>query len=255
MLELTHVGKEFRGIAAVSQLSLRVGGGEVVGLLGPNGAGKTTTLRMIVGLTAPDQGRVELLGIGSPRHAQVRRHIGYAPQALCAYEELTARENVALSAGLAGVGRRALGEAVRASLARVNLLPRADERVSGYSVGMQRRLMLACAIAHGPRLLVLDEPTAGVDPHSREAIFDIVRSLRADGVGVLYTTHLMEEAELLCDRVAILDRGLLIAEGSLPSLLAHRPLRTPKSVSVPQAPPTGLHALFMELTGRELREP
>jgi ABC-2 type transport system ATP-binding protein len=255
MLELTQVGKEFQGVAAVSQLSLRVGGGEVLGLLGPNGAGKTTTLRMVVGLTAPDRGSVELLGIGSPRKASVRRRIGYAPQSLCAYEELTARENVALSAGLAGVPRSTLKAAVDAALSRVNLLPRADERVGGYSVGMQRRLMLACAIAHGPRLLVLDEPTAGVDPHSREAIFDIVRSLRADGVAVLYTTHLMEEAELLCDRVAILDRGLLIAEGSLPSLLAQRPLRTPKAVSTADVPPDGLHALFMELTGRELREP
>ncbi len=261
MLTLTNVTKRFGRTCAVDGVSMEMQAGEVFGLLGPNGAGKTTTLRMAVGLNEPDTGTVTLRGVGDPCHAHVRKSIGYSPQSLCMYDELTARENLALMAGLYGLRRQQAKPMVQSALDLVGLADRADERTGVYSVGMKRRLTLASAIVHEPKLLVLDEPTAGVDPQSRNAIFDIIRSLRERGTSILYTTHFMEEAELLCDRVAILDHGRVIAVDRVEALIGAVEAKHAASLSTKGLPRgvrrphvSALEQLFLDLTGRELRD-
>jgi len=261
MLTLSHVTKRFGRTRAVDGVSIEMDRGEIFGLLGPNGAGKTTTLRMAVGLNEPDSGSVMLRGVGDPRKADVRKRIGYAPQSLCLYDELSARENLALMAGLYGLRGAHAKAQVQWALELVSLHDRADERTSGYSVGMKRRLTLASAIVHEPALLVLDEPTAGVDPQSRNAIFDNIRLLRDRGTSVLYTTHFMEEAELLCDRVAILDHGRVIAIDRVEALIGAVEAKHAARALLPTAPReqrrphvSHLEQLFLDLTGRELRD-
>jgi ABC-2 type transport system ATP-binding protein len=204
---------------AVDGLSLTVGRGEVFGLLGPNGAGKTTTVALIAGLLTPDEGRVDVDGLGSPRQAAARRRLGVAPQALALYDDLTGEENVALFGRVHGHRGEALRHRVAAALDFVGLRDRGRDRVATYSGGMKRRLNLAVALVHEPDLVLLDEPTVGVDPQSRALIFENIRALKRAGKAILYTTHYMEEAERLCDRVGIMDRGRLLASGSVPELL------------------------------------
>ncbi len=217
MLILSDLRKSFGAITAVDGVSLRLKRGEVFGLLGPNGAGKSTTINMAVGLLTPDSGKVQLEGLGSPGDPTVRSRIGVAPQSLAIYDELTGRENVQFFASLypGGIGARRIAEV----LELVGLTDRAADRAKTYSGGMKRRLNLACSLVHDPDLLLLDEPTVGVDPHSRNAIFDLVEGLRARGRTVLYTTHYMEEAQRLCDRVGIIDHGKLLAVDTVPVLI------------------------------------
>jgi ABC-2 type transport system ATP-binding protein len=204
---------------ALDGLSLSVRAGEVFGLLGPNGAGKSTTIGLATGRLAPDSGTVELTGLGSPTRPEVRANLGLAPQSLALYDAMPARENLRFFAQLAGCSRADARERAEALLGRVGLSDRAGDRVGGFSGGMKRRLNLACAVAHRPPIVLLDEPTAGVDPHSRHAIFELVRGLRAEGATVVYTTHYMEEAERLCDRVGVIDRGRLRAVGTVDELV------------------------------------
>jgi ABC-2 type transport system ATP-binding protein len=220
MLRLEHVSKRFGRIVAVDDLSLAVETGEVFGLLGPNGAGKTTTINMAIGQLAPDSGAVRFADGGVPRHAEFRRRIGVAPQDLALYEELSADHNLRFFGTLYGLSGVALRRRVEAVLNLVGLYDRRDGRVKTFSGGMQRRLNLAVALIHDPPLLVLDEPTAGVDPQSRNAIFELVERFRDEGRTVIYTTHYMEEAQRLCDRVGIIDRGRLLALDTVPTLLA-----------------------------------
>lgn len=220
MLRLDNLGKRFGSVTALDGLSLAVPRGTVFGLLGPNGAGKTTTISIAVGLMKPDSGSVDLDGLGSPHDPEVRRRIGAAPQAIALYEELTGMENLEFFASLYGLDRSRRRARSAELLARVGLSDRAGDRVAGYSGGMKRRLNLAAALIHDPPLVLLDEPTAGVDPQSRNAILDIVRSLRDEGRTVVYTTHYMEEAQRLCDRVAIVDQGRVLAEGTVDELIA-----------------------------------
>jgi ABC-2 type transport system ATP-binding protein len=220
MLAFHNVRKAFRAVVAVDGLSLEVRRAEVLGLLGPNGAGKTTSVNLAVGLLAPDQGRVEFAG-GSPLEAVVRRRMGVAPQALAIYDELTGEENVQFFARMHGLRGALLKDRSARAIALVGLDDRRRQRAGTYSGGMKRRLNLAVAIAHEPELLILDEPTAGVDPQSRNAIFENIEALRARGVTVIYTTHYMEEAERLCDRVAIVDRGRLRALDTVRGLVAN----------------------------------
>lgn len=220
MLTLTGVRKAFGSTVAVDGLSLTVNKGEVFGFLGPNGAGKTTTISIAVGLLSPDAGTVDLGGHGSPTLPHVRAHIGIAPQAIALYDGLTARENLEFFGRIQGVARpdrRRRGDEL---LELVGLTDRADSKITTYSGGMKRRINLAAALMHDPPLILLDEPTAGVDPQSRNAILDIVRALRDRGRTVVYTTHYMEEAQRLCDRVAIIDRGKLLALGPVEELIA-----------------------------------
>ena len=213
-----NVGKRYGDRQALSGLNLDVRRGEVFGLLGPNGAGKTTTMHIAVGLIAADQGSVRVLG-GDPRDASLRQRLGIAPQKLSLYEELTGRENLEFFARSFGLRGAHLKQRVDAALAFVALQDRQQDRVVGYSGGMQRRLNIAAAIVHEPELVLLDEPTVGVDPQSRNAIFDNVLALKQAGHTVVYTTHYMEEAERLCDRIAIVDQGRVLALDTLDGLV------------------------------------
>ena len=224
MLRLSDVRKRFGKTIAVDGLSLHVHAGEVMGLLGPNGAGKTTTIGIAVGLLRPDSGSVSLgqeTGlVGSPDHPRVRTLVGVAPQEVALYDALTARENLAFFGRLHGLSRREARARARELLTSVGLGDRSHHRVHGFSGGMKRRLNLACALVARPRLVLLDEPTAGVDPQSRHAIFEIVANLKAQGVTILFSTHYMEEAARLCDRVAIVDHGRLLALGTVDELVS-----------------------------------
>lgn len=201
------VRRRFRDVVAVDEVSLEVGSGEVVGLLGANGAGKTTFLRILLGLLPPSSGRVELFG--SPPSRETRRRIGYVPQGLGLYEDLTAAENLGFAAGAFGVPPPTLEpELERLAGALVRELP----------LGLQRRLAFTEALAHGPDLLVLDEPTSGVDPLARTRLWDQIHGAADDGAGVLVTTHYMEEAEQ-CDRLVVLAAGRVVAAGSLQEIV------------------------------------
>jgi ABC-2 type transport system ATP-binding protein len=280
MLVLESLEKRFGGIQAVDGLSLSVQPGEIFGLLGPNGAGKSTTIGMAMGLLKPDAGRVRVGDLGPPCDPAVRRSIGVAPQAEAIYDELTGEENLRFFARLLGVANPA--RAAAKALERVGLLPRARDRARTYSGGMRRRLNLAAAIVHRPPLLLLDEPTAGVDPQSRASLLELVRTLARDGASVLYTTHYMEEAAKLCDRVGIMDRGRLLDSWTVDELLqrhgaetmvfvernghgtqrvaTHDPLQE-VSRALQAGDVTGLRVerpdletVFLSLTGRSLRD-
>jgi ABC-2 type transport system ATP-binding protein len=220
MLKLTEVRKSYGATVAVEGLSLEIRPGEVFGLLGPNGAGKSTTVGLAVGLLDPDRGQVEIAGLGSPSQPAVRRKIGVAPQALAIYEELSADENLRFFAAIQGIEGRALADRTRWALEFVGLTARARDRAATYSGGMKRRLNLAVGVVHDPPLLLLDEPTVGVDPQSRNAIFENILALKREGRTILYTTHYMEEAQRLCDRVGIIDQGRLLALDTVPKLIA-----------------------------------
>ncbi len=220
MLTLTNVKKTFGSTIAVDGLSLQVKKGEVFGFLGPNGAGKTTTISMAVGLLAPDSGTSELDGLGSPLVPENRKVLGVAPQALALYDALTAQENLEFFGRIYGLQGARLKERVDQVLEMVSLSDRRHDRVQTYSGGMKRRLNLAVALVNQPKLVLLDEPTAGVDPQSRNNILEFVRTLKQQGTTVIYTTHYMDEAQRLCDRVAIIDKGKLLAIGTVEELIA-----------------------------------
>ncbi|HYC23183.1 MAG TPA: ABC transporter ATP-binding protein [Candidatus Bathyarchaeia archaeon] len=235
--------RSYNGYEAVRGVSLEVEQGEIFGLLGPNGAGKTTTLSMISTRIRPTQGDAWVYGKHVVRdvHA-VRRLLNVAPQEEALYPTLTAQENLEFFARLYGIPAKERPRLIAQALEAIELAARKDERVDTYSGGMRRRLNLGCALVSGPRIVLLDEPTVGVDPQSRAHIFDAVRKLRSQGVTILYTTHYLEEAEELCDRIAIMDEGRVIALGTLPELLARS-----KSAQVIEmrfaAPPRSTRAL------------
>ncbi|HEU4899870.1 MAG TPA: ABC transporter ATP-binding protein [Actinomycetota bacterium] len=213
--------KRFKERLAVDGVGFEVAPGETYGLLGPNGAGKTTTISMICGLLRRDGGEVTVAGASLDRDpGQVKAAIGYVPQDVALYPDLSGLENLRFWGRMYGLAGRDLAERVETTLEVVGLTERAGDKVGDYSGGMERRLNIAAGLLHRPRLLVLDEPTAGVDPQSRNAILTQVEALGGEGVGVLYTTHYMEEAERLCDRVGIIDQGRLIAEGTRRELVA-----------------------------------
>ena len=219
MIRLSAVRKRYGETVALDGLDLAVARGEVFGLLGPNGAGKSTTMSILTGLVAPDAGEVAVAG-GSPSEPAVRGKIGLAPQSLALYPLLTGRENVEFFGRMYGLEGRALAQRTDAVLEFVQLADRQRDRVGGYSGGMQRRLNLAAALVHDPELVLLDEATAGVDPQSRNAIYELVKALREQGKTVVYTTHYMEEAARLCDRIAVVDHGRVLALGTLDALVA-----------------------------------
>jgi len=220
VLNLRDVRKSFGTIVAVDGLSLSVRKGEVLGLLGPNGAGKSTSVSLAVGLLVPESGTVTIEGHGNPAEPGVRQAIGVAPQALAVYDLLTGEENLRFFGEVYGLAGARLDERVKWCLDFVGLADRKGDRAGGYSGGMKRRLNLAAAVLHEPELLLLDEPTVGVDPQSRNRIFESIEALHRDGRTIIYTTHYMEEAERLCDRIAIVDAGKLLALGTLAELIA-----------------------------------
>src|SRR5947208_1577279 len=236
VLELTDIRKRYGDIAALDGVSLTVEAGEVFGLLGPNGAGKTTLLSIAAGLARADGGTVKLFGQTFTRDdRELRRLIGIGTQDLSIYPDLTARENLRFFGKLYGLRGKTLEARVDEVLAAVGLSDRANDRAGTFSGGMKRRLNLAAAVVHGPKLLFLDEPTAGVDPQSRNHIFEQVKALNAAGMTVIYTSHYMEEVQALCPRIAILDNGTLRACDTLPNLLKR--LDATVRVTVANAPP------------------
>jgi len=221
MLELTGLGKDYGDRTAVKALDLVVNRGEILGLLGPNGAGKTTTISMACGVVTPTRGKVTVDGVDLAKSPGIAKgKLGLVPQELALYEELSATQNLLFFAALYGIRGALARERLQWALKVVGLEDRASDIVKTYSGGMQRRLNIAAGLVHKPELLILDEPTVGVDPQSRNHIFDTVRALRESGMTVIYTSHYMEEVEALCDRVAIVDAGAIVALGTIPELVA-----------------------------------
>jgi len=221
LLEVKDLVKRFRERTAVDGLTFRVESGEVYGLLGPNGAGKTTAVRMVTGLLRPSSGSIRVAGVDPfVEPLAARANLGWAGQELALYEDLSAVENLRLAATLGRLPRRETRSRAAELLDLVGLADRGRDRVESFSGGMKRRLHLAMALVHRPRLLLLDEPLVGIDPQARALLLDTIRRLAADGCGVLLTTHDMDDAERLCRRLGIIDRGRLLAEGTVAELQA-----------------------------------
>lgn len=275
-IEISDLTIRYGGALAVSGLTLTVPTGACFGLLGPNGAGKSSTIRCVATTQAPTSGRILVGGHDvASDPAAVRRLLGVVPQGLALYENLSVVENLRVFAGLYGLGGPALRSRVDWGLELSQLASHREKRVVTLSGGMKRRLNIAASLLHDPKILVFDEPTAGVDPQSRNHIFDMVRALHKEGRTVVYTTHYMEEVESLCDRVAIMDRGQLIVCDTLEALLADTGSR---EFSVSLRAVTGvaelraqlaaagigvealegrgrsLESVFLSLTGRALRD-
>jgi ABC-2 type transport system ATP-binding protein len=257
---LRDLRREYAGREVVRGVSLEIREGEIFGLLGPNGVGKTTLLSMISTRLRPTAGDAWVHGKHVTRDVNaVRRLLNFAPQEEALYPSLTAAENLSFFAELYGVPRPERARRVADALEAVQLTGRKDDRVSTYSGGMRRRLNLGCALVSGPRVVLLDEPTVAVDPQSRAHIFDAVRKLRAQGTTILYTTHYLEEAENLCDRIAIMDEGQVVACGTLGELLAHSRatevielrLLTPPETVAPVEAVDGVQKI--ETVGNEIR--
>jgi ABC-2 type transport system ATP-binding protein len=220
-LHVVDLSKRYGTTTAVSGLNFEIREGEIFGLLGPNGAGKTTTIAMLATQRRPSGGDATLFGRSACKEPyRVRQMIGLAPQEVSLYPALSAAENLKFFGHIYGVREPELSERIDELLALVELDPHRDDQVSIFSGGMKRRLNLAVSLVHRPKLILLDEPTAGVDPQSREQILKIIGGLRDDGNAILYTTHYMEEAERLCDRLGILSEGKLVAMGTLDALLS-----------------------------------
>ncbi|HEV8070902.1 MAG TPA: ABC transporter ATP-binding protein [Planctomycetaceae bacterium] len=220
LLEVCNLRKTFGNLVAVEDVSFSVAAGEIFGLLGPNGAGKSTTMNMVVGLLAPDSGTIRLDGQElAHNNRELRTTLGVVPQDLAIYTDLTARENLDFFGRLYGIKGRTLKQRIDEALERTGLTGRADDRAETFSGGMKRRLNFGVALLHRPRLMILDEPTVGVDPQSRAHLLDCVRALSAEGVAAVYASHYMEEVEALCKRVAIVDRGRVLACDQLQTLL------------------------------------
>jgi ABC-2 type transport system ATP-binding protein len=219
VIEVEHLEKKYADVTAVSDVSFTAEPGKIFGLLGPNGAGKSTTIGCISSLLEPSAGRIRVLGhdVVAERRA-AKEKLGVVPQELALYEDLSATENLRYWGAAYGLRGKDLAQRVREVLADTGLVDRAKEPVKRFSGGMKRRLNLGCGIVHRPRVLLLDEPTVGVDPQSRVRLLEVVRQQVAAGTCLLYTTHYLEEAETLCDRIAIIDHGKIIAAGTLTEL-------------------------------------
>jgi ABC-2 type transport system ATP-binding protein len=243
VLEVCAIRKAFGHIQAVDSVSFSVDAGQVVGLLGPNGAGKTTTISMLTGLVRPDSGQVRISGSNLQSDSDpVKRMIGLVPQELALYDELSAGENLRLFGSLYSLPSATLQQRMAETLELVGLADRRRDYVGTYSSGMKRRLNLAAALLHDPEILLLDEPTVGVDPQSRNAIFENLETLKRRGKALVYTTHYMEEAERLCDRVVIIDHGKVIADDIRSGLYARIQATGALRVEL-AAPPGDLTAL------------
>lgn len=215
IIKITDLTKKYGSNMAVDNISLSINEGEIFGLLGPNGAGKSTTINSICGLIKINHGEIIIGGINMSHDSlEAKKCLGLVPQEIAIFENLTARENIEFFGKLAGLKGSLLKERVDEALEFVGLSDKAKNMPKGYSGGMKRRLNIACAIAHHPKIIILDEPTVGIDPQSRNHILDSVRKLNKMGSTIIYTTHYMEEVEALCSRIAIMDHGRLIADGT-----------------------------------------
>jgi ABC-2 type transport system ATP-binding protein len=233
------VVKRFGSLVALDGISLEIAPGEFFGLLGPNGAGKSTLMSLIAGLRSPDAGQLTVAGPGvAAGSAEARRALGLVPQHLALYADLSAEANLRIFGGLYGLRGKALAERVDRALDAVQLADRRRDLVTTYSGGMKRRLNIAAALLHEPRLLLCDEPTVGVDPQSRNAIFDFLQGLNRAGMTIIYSTHYMEEATRLCSRIGIIDHGKILALGTIDELLGRLPFE--EEIRFPSAPETAV---------------
>ena len=250
MLEVKSLHKRYGDLVAVHEVSFTARAGEMVGLLGPNGAGKTTTVSMIAGLLHPDRGEVRIGGdLVRSETDPVKRRMGLVPQDLALHDELSARENLILFGSLYSLSGAQLRTAIERNLELVGLADRANDRTSTFSGGMKRRLNLASALLHDPEILLLDEPTVGVDPQSRNAIFSNLEELKRRGKTLVYTTHYMEEAERLCDRIIIVDHGKVIANDTLEAVRRLVPGVNVLQLEIANPGANGWYAPVRELTG------
>ena len=239
---IKNITKKFADVTAVDGLSLVVDKGELFGLLGPNGAGKTTTINILCGLLEPTTGSVKVGGYDALKEPnKIKELIGVSPQETAVYPQLTGKENIELFANLHAMPKETLKRNVSALLQKLSLSDHANRKAGKYSGGMMRRINLAMSLVHDPEIAFLDEPTVGMDPQSRRAVWDFIRELRKQSKTVLLTTHYMEEAEELCDRVGIIDNGKLISLGT--------PQQLKRQFKV-----KNLEEVFLQLTGRRIRE-
>ena len=248
-VQVMDLVKHFGKHEAVKGVSFTIGKGEIFGLLGPNGAGKSTTINMMCGYLLPTSGDTLVDGISIQKNPlKVKRVLGVVPQEIAIYKDLNSLENLEFFGQIYNIPAKERKERAADVLHFVGLYDRRKEPVKNFSGGMQRRINMAVAMIHQPQFLMMDEPTVGVDPQSRENIFDTIEKLRDQGTTILYTTHYMEEAERLCNHIAIMDSGTIIAMGTLEQLLALR------DQSREIARPHGLQELFIQLTGKTLRD-
>ena len=219
MITVRSVSKSFKNIKALEKVSFNIEKGEIFGILGPNGAGKSTIVNILNTLIKPDEGEVIIDGININDDAKtIKLMIGVVPQEIALYEELSAYENMMFWGGLYNIPKQELKENVNKNLRIVDLASRKDDRIKTFSGGMKRRINIACSLLHNPKILVLDEPTVGVDPQNRNHIFEVIERLNYEGMTIIYTTHYMEEAERFCDNISIMDVGRIIAQGTLKEL-------------------------------------
>ncbi len=224
MVSIQKISKRFSAVVALDDISLDIQRQEFFGLLGPNGAGKTTLMNLIVGYLNADGGRITIDGDEvSQDTLEIRKNIGFVPQSLAVYDEMNAQENLEMFGKLFGVPEKVLRQRIMDQLHAVELYDRRKDKVKNFSGGMKRRLNIIASMLHDPKVLLCDEPTVGVDPQSRNAIFDFLTGLNRQGKTVIYTTHYMEEAERLCSRIAIIDHGKIIALGTTDELLEKLP--------------------------------
>ncbi len=248
-IQVMDLVKHFGKHEAVKGVSFTIGKGEIFGLLGPNGAGKSTTINMMCGYLTPTSGDTLIDGLSIKKEPiKVKRVLGVVPQEIALYKDLSSLENLEFFGQIYNMPARERKERAAEVLHFVGLYDRRKEPVKNFSGGMQRRINMAVAMIHQPHFLMMDEPTVGVDPQSRENIFETIEKLRDQGTTILYTTHYMEEAERLCNHIAIMDSGTIIAMGTLEQLLALR------DQSREIARPHGLQELFIQLTGKTLRD-
>jgi ABC-2 type transport system ATP-binding protein len=248
MLHIASVTKRYGALTALDGISLEIGRGEFFGLLGPNGAGKSTLMSLIAGLRAPDAGTITLDGKPlSVRDITTRSALGFVPQSLALYDDLSADQNLRIFGQLYGLRGAELQSRIDEALDAVQLTDRRRDPVKTFSGGMQRRLNLVAGLLHRPKLLLCDEPTVGVDPQSRNAIFDFLEKLNRDGLTIIYSTHYMEEATRLCSRIGIIDHGKILALGSLDDLLAQLPFAD--AIGFPASPTTAAFATAIAAHG------
>ncbi len=249
MISVRSVYKTFGNIEAVKNVSFSIGKGEVFGILGPNGAGKSTIVNILNTLVRPDSGDVIIDGVNIRNDGEtIKLIMGVVPQEIALHEELSAYENLLFWGGLYNIPKAELRAKAIEILGFVDLVNRKDDRIKTFSGGMKRRINIACSLLHNPRILVLDEPTVGVDPQNRNHIFEVIERLNSEGMTIIYTTHDMEEAERFCDRIAIIDSCQIVAQGTLDEL------RHISGINDSGTSGTNLESVYLKLTGKELRD-